>query len=326
MQTGKPGEGDSAAPQGSFQRRPTAFHDVISTEAGARFAPEAGRYHLYVSHACPWAHRTLITRALKGLEHVIDVSVVNWYLDFGRGWSFDEGEGVVVDPNEHVGVMRELYQIASSNYAGSITVPVLWDKTERTIVNNESSEIIRMLDGAFQDYAKRPELVLSPSELLGVIDEVNGPIYDAVNNGVYKAGFARSQEAYDHAVNALFDRLDALEDRLSNQRWLVGDRFTEADVRLFTTLIRFDPVYNTHFKCSRRRIADYPNLWAYTREIAQVPEVRATIHLDHIRNHYYVSHAGVNPRRIVAAMPATYDLDAPHDRARLGGHPVLPTA
>ncbi|MEO0600030.1 MAG: glutathione S-transferase C-terminal domain-containing protein [Myxococcota bacterium] len=324
MQTGKPGIGDSSAPKGSFERKPTAFHDVISPEPGARFAPEAGRYHLYISHACPWAHRTMITRALKGLDHVIGVSVVNWFLDFERGWSFDQGEGMVPDPHENARDLRQLYHVANPGHAGRVTVPVLWDTRERTIVNNESSEIIRIFDTAFQDLAERPQLRLSPEELLPVIDEVNGPIYDRLNNGVYKCGFARSQEAYDHAVNALFELLEELEERLSTRRWLTGDRFTEADVRLFTTLVRFDPVYNTHFKCSRKRLVDYPNLWGFTREIAQVPEVRATIDMHHIREHYYVSHTTVNPRQIVATLPAHFDLDAPHDRARLGGQPVLP--
>ncbi len=322
MQSGKPGAGDSDAPEGAFQRKPTAFHDTVSAEPGARFPAEAGRYHLYVSHACPWAHRTLITRALKGLDHVIGVSVVHWYLD-ERGWAFDEGEGVVPDPHEHVSLLRELYEKASPDHEGRVTVPVLWDTESRTIVNNESSEIIRMLDGEFQALARRPELRLSPPELLDAIDEVNGPIYDRVNNGVYKCGFAASQEAYDHAATRLFEHLDALEVRLSERRWLTGDRFTEADVRLFTTLLRFDPVYHTHFKCSRKRLADYPNLWAFTREIAQVPAIRATIDLDHICKHYYVSHTTVNPRRIVAQLPASFDLDAPHDRARLGGSGVL---
>lgn len=324
MQSGKPGAGDSPAPDGAFQRAPTAFHDVVSSEPGARFAPEAGRYHLYISDACPWAHRTMITRALKGLDDVIGVSVVNWYLDFDKGWTFEEGEGVVPDPHEHASTLRELYLKASPDFQGRVTVPVLWDTRERTIVNNESSEIIRIFDTAFQDLATRPELRLSPEALLPEIDAVNGPIYDAVNNGVYKCGFARSQDAYDHAVTALFDHLEVLETRLSSQRWLAGDQFTEADVRLFTTLVRFDVVYNTHFKCSRKRIVDFPNLWAFTREIAQVPAIRETIHIDYIRKHYYVSHAGVNPRRIVAAMPAAFDLDLPHDRDRRGGSPILP--
>ena len=324
MLTGKPGEGDSPSPNGAFQRSPTAFHDWIEADPSAeraRYTPDPDRYHLYVSYACPWAHRTLITRALKGLEHVIGVSVVHWFLD-DRGWSFDEGEGVVPDPNEHVGLLRELYEVANPDHRGRITVPVLWDKRERTIVNNESSEIIRMLDWAFQDHAKHPERSLSPSALLPEIDEVNAPIYDRINNGVYKCGFSRSQEAYDHAVGALFDHLEVLEARLGSQRWLAGDRFTEADVRLFTTLIRFDPVYHTHFKCSTKRLVDYPNLWAHTREIAQVPSVRETIDLHHIRQHYYVSHTSINPRQIVASLPGGYDLDEPHDRGRLGGHAI----
>ena len=233
------------------------------------------------------------------------------------------GVGVVPDPHEHVALLRDLYGVANPEHAGRITVPVLWDTVERTIVNNESSEIIRMLDGAFQDIATRPELRLSPEALLPEIEAVNGPIYDRVNNGVYKCGFSGSQDAYDHAVNALFDELDQLEDRLSKTRWLVGDQFTEADVRLFTTLIRFDPVYVTHFKATKRRLMDYENLWAYTREIAQVPEIRRTIDMDHIRKHYYISHTSINPRQIVPALPVGFDLDAPHDRARLGGSPVL---
>ena len=322
MLTGKPGTGDSDAPEGAFKRRPTDYHDWISTEPGAAYAPEAARYHLYVSHACPWAHRTMITRALKGLDHVIGVSVVHWFMD-GMGWNFAEGEGVVPDPHEGVSRMRELYTVANPNHEGRITVPVLWDSQQRTVVNNESSEIIRMFDWAFQDHATRPELQLSPTERLSEIDEVNGPIYDAVNNGVYKCGFSSSQSAYEHALEALFAQLEVLEQRLAGQRWLVGDRFTEADVRLFTTLLRFDPVYHGHFKCSRKRILDYPNLWAFTREIAQVPEIRATIDLEHIRKHYYVSHTSLNPRQVVAALPDAWDLDAPHDRARLGGSPVL---
>ncbi len=323
MPRGQPGTGDSPAPQGAFNRHPTQFHHVISSEPGARFAPEPGRYHLYVSLACPWAHRTLITRALKGLEDVIGVSVVNWLLEPG-GWTFDPGEGVVPDPHEHVSALRELYELAGADPEARITVPVLWDTKHRTIVNNESSEIIRMLDGAFDAFARRPDLRLSPPELMDAIEAVNADVYDHVNNGVYKAGFARSQEAHDHAVERLFAQLDQLEARLSTSRWLAGDRFTEADVRLFTTLIRFDPVYHVHFKCSRRRILDYDNLWAYTREIAQVPEIRATIDLEHIRQHYYVSHTLLNPRKLVAALPDGFDLDAPHDRQRLGGSPVLP--
>ncbi len=320
MLSGKPGTGDSEAPKGAFNRHATAFHDRI--EPGGRFEPEPGRYHLYVSYACPWAHRTLITRALKGLEDAVGVSVVHKFLDFDRGWSFDEGDGVIPDPHEHALDLRELYEIAAPGHAKRVTVPVLWDSRERTIVNNESSEIIRMLDTAFQPWAKRPTLRLSPEDLLDEIDAVNAPIYDRVNNGVYKAGFARSQQAYDHAVDGLFEHLEALEARLSERRWLVGDRFTEADVRLFATLVRFDPVYTTHFQCSRKRLVDYPNLWAYTREIAQVPEIRATIRMDHIVDHYYQSQTAVNPRQIVATLPAAFDLDLPHDRERLGGHPI----
>lgn len=322
MSTGKPGQGDSAAPEGTFHRAPTAFHDTVSTEPGARFPPEVGRYHLYVSYACPWAHRVLIARALKGLESIIGLSVVHWLMD-DAGWSFQEGDGVVPDPCLGAERLSELYAHAQPDYAGRFTVPVLWDRREGTIVNNESSELLRILDTGFGELAARPEVRLSPEALLPAIDAINAPIYDRVNNGVYKCGFARSQRAYQHAHDALFETLHGLEALLSEQRWLTGDMFTEADVRLFTTLLRFDPVYHVHFKCSHGRIsADFPALWAYTREIAQHPLVRPTLRLDHIRKHYYQSHRRLNPRGLVAQLPLTFDLDAPHGREKLGGQPI----
>lgn len=311
-----------ARKDGSFDRKPVTFRNRVTADGSGPFAAEAGRYHLYVSYACPWAHRTLITRALKGLQHVISVSVVHWYMG-EDGWTFADGPGVVPDPHLGVSHLKDLYKAARDDFTGRVTVPVLFDTKTGQIVNNESSEIIRQFDTAFQHLAERPELRLSPESLLPQIDEVNAPIYDHVNNGVYKCGFARNQAAYDRAANALFDQLDRLEDHLSGRRWLCGDTFTEADVRLFVTLLRFDPVYTTHFKCDRRRILDYPNLWAYTREISQDALIRPTIDMQHIRRHYFESHPSINPRGIVSAGPADANLDAPHDRERLGGDPPL---
>ncbi|MFK7928822.1 MAG: glutathione S-transferase family protein [Myxococcota bacterium] len=307
---------------GEFDRTPTSFRSQISADPNAEFPAEAGRYHLYVSYACPWAHRTLITRALKGLEHAISVSVVHWYMG-EDGWTFQDGPGVVADPHHRATHLKDVYKAARDDFTGRVTVPILFDTTSRQIVNNESSEIIRQLDAAFQGIAKNPDLRLSPDDLMHEIDTLNAPIYDRVNNGVYKCGFARTQAAYGRAANALFDHLDTLEAHLSTRRWMCGDRFTEADVRLFVTLLRFDPVYVTHFKCDRRRIVDYPNLWAYTREIAQVPGITKTIDMQHIRRHYFESHPSINPRGIVSVGPADADLSQPHNRERLGGRPPL---
>lgn len=276
------------------------------------FKAEPGRYHLYVSLACPWAHRTLIFRAIKGLEAMIGVSVVNPFMG-EQGWGFEDGPGVVADPGgaEH---LYEVYLRSSPKYSGRVTVPVLWDKTRGVIVNNESSEIIRMLGSAFDGVGATPG-DYAPADLLPEIDAINAQVYEAINNGVYRAGFATTQAAYEEAVTALFAALDSIEERLSGQRYLVGDHLTEADWRLFTTLVRFDAVYFGHFKCNLHRIADYPNLWSYTRELYQHPGVAATVNLQHIKQHYYRSHPMINPTRIVPMGPIL-DFGAPHDRDR----------
>ncbi|RME21474.1 MAG: glutathione S-transferase family protein [Deltaproteobacteria bacterium] len=310
---------DTSQSGGRFERRPSSFRRQVTADGApvdgqATVQAEPGRFHLYVSCACPWAHRTLIVRALKGLDDVIGVSFVH-PLMLDQGWFFDD------EHPDRVGgrrFLREVYTAADPHYTGRVTVPVLWDDKEGTIVNNESSEIIRMLTRAFDAWSSRPDLDLYPEELRPEIDRVNALVYDTVNNGVYKAGFATTQAAYDEAVHALFDTLDLLEARLSARPFLVGDRLTEADVRLFTTLLRFDIVYVGHFKCNIRRLVDYPALWAYTRALFQVPEIRGTCHLDHIKQHYYRSHPSINPHGIVPAGPRL-DFDEPHDRG-----PVLP--
>lgn len=294
---------------GSFKRSETSFRNWVTPDG--EFPAEAGRYHLYVSLACPWAHRTLIMRTLKGLQDQISVSVVNWFMG-EDGWSFEAGDGVVADPVFGAGHLRDVYASVKPDYTGRVTVPVLLDTGTRQVVSNESAEIIRMFNSAFDGSGAEPGDYY-PADLREEIDAVNARVYDSLNNGVYKSGFARSQQAYEQAVLPLFDTLDWMEDILSRQRWLAGDRFTEADIRAFVTLIRFDPVYHGHFKCNRRRIVDYPNLWAYTREIYQMPGVSDTVNLGHIRNHYYASHETVNPTRIVAVGPVL-DYMAPHGR------------
>lgn len=296
--------------QGRFVRPPTRFHRHVD-------APEPGRYHLYVSLACPWAHRTLIMRALLGLERAIDVSVVDHFMG-ADGWRFDPGvPGATVDKLLGSQYLREVYIAADPHYTGRVTVPILWDTEQHTIVNNESREIIRMLDHAFVDIAEHP-VDLCPPELRERVDAAIDAIYEPINNGVYRAGFASSQAAYDDAVYELFGALDHWEQILGRQRWLAGDRLSEADICLFTTLIRFDPVYHGHFKCNRRRIIDYPNLSGFVRELWQVPGVAGTCNFDHIRRHYYASHEGINPTRIVAIGPEI-DYAAPHGREHAGG-------
>ncbi|MGF1606642.1 MAG: glutathione S-transferase family protein [Rhodothalassiaceae bacterium] len=299
---------------GRFVRPETKFRNRID-EAGAH-PPEAGRYHLYVSYACPWAHRTLIARALKGLDHVMSVSVVHSHMD-SEGWRFDPSEdGATEDHVNGFDRLHQVYTAAQSVYTGRVTVPVLWDSQAKTIVNNESAEILRILNADFNGLAADPELDLYPEALQDEIDKVNERVYHSVNNGVYKAGFATSQEAYEEAFGALFETLDWLDVRLGSQRYLAGDAVTEADWRLFTTLIRFDAVYVGHFKCNRQRIADYDHLSAYLRELYQWPGVKPTVRLDHIKNHYYGSHPSINPTGIVPKGP-DLDLDAPHRRDQL---------
>ena len=299
---------------GRFVRWESAFRNRITADGSSGFRAEAGRYHLYVSYACPWAHRALIMRTLKGLDHAITVDPVHWYMG-AHGWSFDADHPDTVNGADH---LYQNYVKAKPDYTGRVTVPTLWDKKAGTIVNNESADIVRIFNSEFNDIAKHPERDFHPADLRDAIETVNETVYHNVNNGVYKTGFATTQTAYEEAFDALFDTLDALETRLATQRYLTGDWLTEADVRLFTTLVRFDPVYVGHFKCNKYRLADYPNLWAYTREIHQLPGVRETVRMDHIKNHYYASHLKVNPTGIVPKGPVI-DFDAPHDRDRFGG-------
>jgi putative glutathione S-transferase len=294
---------------GSFQRAESRFRERIAP--GGRFPPEAGRYHLYVSLACPWAHRALIFRRLKGLEDMIGLSVTHWLMG-GQGWNFAPGEGVVADGVTGAAALHEVYARADPAFTGRVTVPVLLDKASGTIVNNESAEIIRIFNAAFDGLGATPG-DWYPTALRPAIDAVNERVYATLNNGVYRAGFARTQEAYDAAIGPLFETLDWLEALLSRQPFLAGEAATEADWRLFTTLIRFDTVYHGHFKCNRRRILDYPALWDHTRALYQVPGVAGTVDFGHIARHYYRSHPWVNPSRIVPIGPVL-DLMAPSTR------------
>jgi len=306
---------------GRFVRRAPQFRNWVTADGSAGpngdtgFKAEAGRYHLYVSLACPWAHRTLIFRALKGLEDMISISIVHWHMA-DEGWTFAPGEAVVPDTVNGSDLMYQVYTAAKSDYSGRVTIPVLWDKKTKTIVSNESSEIIRMFNSAFDGIgAKSGDFY--PEPLRSEIDTLNDRIYDTVNNGVYKAGFATTQEAYEEAVVPMFDTLDWLEDRLASQRYLTGSTITEADWRLFTTLVRFDPVYVGHFKCNIRRIVDYPNLSGYLRDLYQQDGVAATVNMKHIKGHYYTSHESINPSRVIPVGPEV-DYSAPHERANLG--------
>lgn len=311
---------ENAPMKGEFKREASAFRDWIT--ADGPFQPEKGRYHLYVSLACPWAHRTLTVRAMKGLENVISDTVVDWYLEFktgvvGRGWTFtDKQPKTSLDTLNNCETLKELYLKANPDYTGRVTVPVLWDKKTGTVVNNESSEIIRMLNKEFNAFCATEEqrnLDLYPQSLAKEIDEVNAWVYETINNGVYRCGFAKTQEAYDDAVVKLFASLDRVEEILSKSRYLCGNQLTEADVRLFTTLVRFDTVYVNHFKCNKKRIVDYPNIWGFTRDVYQVPGVKETVDQEHIQKHYQMSHTNINPTQIVAIGP-DLDFDAPHGR------------
>jgi putative glutathione S-transferase len=292
---------DTKSTGGRFVRQQSQFRHKITGEGKDGFKAESNRYHLYVSYACPWAHRTLIFRAIKGLEDMISVSVVHWFMgEFG--WTFEPGEGVISDPIHNAKYLYEVYTKAESKYTGRVTVPILWDKKTNTIVNNESSEIIRMFNSAFDDIGAKPGDYY-PEALREDIDQVNERIYNTVNNGVYKAGFATTQEAYEEGVNPLFETLDWIEARLSNSRYLMGDKLTEADWRLFTTLVRFDAVYVGHFKCNKKRIVDYPNIWRYVRELYNIPKVAETVNFQHIKGHYYQSHKTINPTGVVPIGP-----------------------
>ncbi|AFO56573.1 Glutathione transferase [Natrinema sp. J7-2] len=305
---------------GSFERQETTFRDEIRDDPDARYQPEAGRYHLYASYACPWAHRTLVTRALKGLEDAISVSIVDPYRD-ADGWQFTpDKEGCTRDHRHDAEFLRELYVRADPDATCRVTVPVLWDKKTETIVNNESAEIMRMLDTEFDDIASR-DVDLYPEGYRDEVDRIIDEIYEPINNGVYRAGFATEQGPYDEAIADLFSALDHWDEVLADRRYLAGDRLTEADIAMFTTLVRFDSVYHTHFMCNVQYVREYDNLWPYLRDLYQTPGVAETVNMAHIKEHYYTTHPDVNPHRIVARGP-DLDFEAPHDRDdRPGGPP-----
>lgn len=311
---------DTESTGGRFKRMESQFRNWITADGRAGptgqdgFEAEPDRYHLYVSLACPWAHRTLIFRKLKGLEEMISVSIVNSYMGDDEGWTFHPGHGVIPDFVNHKTLLHEIYSIADPNYTGIVSVPTLWDKRLNTIVSNESSEIIRMFNSAFDDIGALPGDYY-PVALREEIEQINDFVYHNLNNGVYKAGFATKQQVYEREAKNVFKCLDALEERLSKQRYLVGEQLTEADWRLFTTLIRFDSVYVGHFKCNLRRLVDYPNLWNYTLELAQIEGIMETIDLEYTKAHYYGSHDTINPTLIVPIGPEL-DLTTPHNRER----------
>ncbi len=298
---------DTKSTDGKFVRKDAAFRDWVTKDGALGpsgkqgFKAEKDRYHLYVSLACPWAHRTLIFRKLKNLENIISLSIVDHLMD-SRGWEFTENAGAIPDPLFNARTMAEIYVKAEPKFTGRVTVPVLWDKKKQTIVSNESSEIIRMFNSAFDDVTGN-SLDFYPENLRNEIDDINERVYYTINNGVYKAGFATTQAAYEEAVSALFESLDYLEERLSQQDYLAGDQITEADWRLFTTLIRFDAVYVGHFKCNLHRIEDYQSLSNYLRALYQVPGIKETVNMDHIKRHYYESHTTINPTRITPKGP-----------------------
>lgn len=299
---------------GRFVRQATSFRGWISADGSSGFPAEAGRYHLYIAWACPWAHRTAIMRTLKGLEDVIGLSAVGSFMGEG-GWAFYDEPGVIRDSVNGASYLREVYATADPEYTGRVTTPVLWDKERGTIVNNESREIIRMLDTEFGEFAKA-DADFFPGDLRAEINATIDAIYEPINNGVYRSGFATTQEAYEEAVTEVFEALDHWEEVLSTRRYLCGGRITEADWCLFPTLVRFDSVYHGHFKCNLRRIVDYPNLWGYLRDLYQQPGVAETVNMGHIKKHYYRSHNSINPNRIVPRGPIL-DFTEPHDRGRL---------
>ncbi|MFT4174091.1 MAG: glutathione S-transferase family protein [Rhodocyclaceae bacterium] len=312
---------DTASTRGRFVRQSSHFRNWVTADGApgptgeGGFAAEAGRYHLYISRACPWAHRAAIFRALKGLDAHISLSVTHWLMG-DEGWTFETADGVIADSVNGERVLHAVYTRADPHYSGRVTVPVLWDKQRDTIVSNESADIIRMFNSAFDGIGAQAGDYYPP-RLRQDIDGFNERIYDSFNNGVYRAGFATTQDAYEEAVAGVFATLDWLETHLATRRYLCGATITEADWRLFTTLLRFDAVYVGHFKCNVRRVADYPHVFAYARELYQWPGVRDTINMQHIKRHYYMSHPTINPTRIVPIGPAL-DFDAPHGREHIG--------
>jgi putative glutathione S-transferase len=299
---------------GQFVRQATSFRDWVTADGSSGFPAEAGRYHLYIAWACPWAHRTAIMRSLKGLEGTIGLSAVGSFMG-EDGWAFYDEPGVVPDPVNGAHYLREIYAKADPDYTGRVTTPLLWDKEAATIVNNESREIIRMLDTEFGEFATTDADFL-PEDLRDEVDATIDAIYEPVNNGVYRTGFATTQGAYDEAVADVFAALDYWERILAGRRYLCGGRITEADWCLFPTLVRFDAVYYGHFKCNLRRIVDYPNLWGYLKDLYQQPGVADTVNMEHIKKHYYGSHESINPTRIVPRGPLL-DFEEPHDRELL---------
>lgn len=316
---------DTKTHGGEFVRESAQLRDWVTRDGrpgpdGQPALPaEAERFHLYVSLACPWAHRTLIMRKLKGLDGLIGTSHVS-PLMLDQGWTYEESEGSSGDPVNGAAYHRELYTLTDPHYTGRVTVPVLWDKRERRIVNNESAELLRIFNDAF-DGLTGNDLDLYPADLRETIDAINEDVYEHINNGVYKSGFATDQAVYEKHVTALFAALDRVETRLAEHRYLAGEWLTEADIRLFTTLVRFDAVYHGHFKCNLKRIEDYPNLANYVRELYQWPGIKETVSLDHIKRHYYYSHDTINPTRIVPQGPEL-DFERPHDRERLPGQGI----
>jgi putative glutathione S-transferase len=300
--------------RGAFVRQESRFRDRVTADGSSGFPAVAGRYHLYVSLACPWAHRAVIVRELKGLKDVIGMTVVDPIRTAEDGWRFFDEDP---EPLHGWQYLSEGYRLSDPSFDGRVTVPVLWDTEKDVIVNNESAEILEMLNSAFDELAGAPDLDLYPAALRPEIDALNDTIYDTVNNGVYRSGFAASQAAYEEAVVPLFATLDELEERLAGRRFLFGPGQTLADWRLFTTLLRFDPVYHGHFKCNLRKLAEYPNLFGYLRDLHQTPGVAATVDMDHIKRHYYVTHRSINPTGVVPLGPVQ-DLDAPHGRESLG--------
>ncbi|MGF1718840.1 glutathione S-transferase family protein [Vibrio kyushuensis] len=313
---------DTKSTGGKFKRKKSSFRSWVTKDGSAGptgnngFKAEANRYHLYVSLACPWAHRTIIYRSLKGLEDIISMSVVNAYMG-ENGWHFEAGDGVIPDPIMDAKFAHQIYTKADPDYTGRVTVPILWDKKTETIVSNESAEIIRMFNEAFDDIeTTTTPLDFYPQALQAEIDELNAFIYPNINNGVYRAGFATTQTAYDEAVVDVFNALDTLEERLSTKRYLMGNTITEADWRLFTTLVRFDAVYVGHFKCNLKRIVDYPNIWGYLRDLYQVEGVAETVNIPYIKAHYYGSHETINPTLVIPKGPEL-DFTTPHHRVDL---------
>src|SRR5436190_3178611 len=299
---------------GEFKRQEDAFRDWVKRDGSSPYPPERDRYHLYVSLACPWAHRTIILRKLKGLEETIGMTVVDPVRD-ERGWAFREGPGHSRDPVNGFEFLVDAYRATDPQYHGRVTVPVLWDKKTKRIVSNSDDDLLRMFNREFNEFAAS-DYDFYPPELSAEIDELNELIYQRVNNGVYRAGFATAQRPYERAAKRLFETLDKLDARLASQRYLLGQRLTESDWRLFPTLIRFDAVYHGHFKCNLRRIVDYPSLWPYLRDLYQHDGIASTVNFDHIKRHYYMTHGQINPTRIVPIGPEL-DLDAPHGRDRM---------